>query len=355
MRSGPWRYRSAPPVTVAMVTFNSARFVADAIRSVLAQDFEDFELLVCDDCSRDETWEIVASFDDRRIRAVRNEVNAGEYRNRNHALALARGRYLTYIDGDDLMYSHGLRVMLRSMERFPDAGFGGCLPPSEKFIFPVALTPKQYCSCTFLGPMVLASNFTQLIFRTEALRSIGGFDLRYRTGDLHIQYALGIRHDVVLLGGGLAWWRRHSGQASEALIANGEALVELWRYGRAFVDDPACPLDGEEKKLARANLSRMLLRNSVKMLFHRHPADAWRMVFESGMPWTDWPCLLSRYDKPYLQSVTGANPLRSPDAQPPPRARVAGAIRQRPTLRAGPPLPAARSSARTLPALELAE
>jgi hypothetical protein len=216
-----------------------------------------------------------------------------------------------YLDGDDLIYPHGLRVMLAGMERFPTAAFGGCLPPAEKFVFPVKLTPKEYCSCTFFGPIVLASNFTQLVFRTDALKSIGGFDLRYRTGDLHIQYALGSRHEVVLLGAGLAWWRRHAGQASEALIASGDAVVELWKYCRELLDESHCPLTPQEKALALENLNRMLLRNAVKMLLRRRPANALRMALETRIPWTEWHCLFSPYRKPYLDSVTGGNPVRS--------------------------------------------
>src|SRR5689334_22638231 len=94
------RFRSAPLVTIAMVTYNSGRFVREAIESALAQDCDDFELLVCDDFSTDGTWEIVKGFSDRRIRALRNDTNLGEYLNRNKALGLARGKYLMYLDGD---------------------------------------------------------------------------------------------------------------------------------------------------------------------------------------------------------------------------------------------------------------
>src|SRR5258706_6333730 len=101
----------APLVTVAMVTYNSARYLTEAIESVLAQEFEDFELLICDDCSRDDTWQIASRYDDPRIRAVRNEFNMGEYQNRNQALRLARGKYVMFLDGDDFLYPHGLGFM----------------------------------------------------------------------------------------------------------------------------------------------------------------------------------------------------------------------------------------------------
>src|SRR3982751_5861505 len=95
--------RSKPVATIAMVTYNSARYLRDAIDSVLAQDFADFELLICDDGSHDGTVEIVGGYDDPRIRFVQNETNLGEYLNRNKALSLAQGRYLMFLDGDDYL------------------------------------------------------------------------------------------------------------------------------------------------------------------------------------------------------------------------------------------------------------
>src|ERR1039458_6787046 len=97
-----------PKVTVAMVTFNSAKYVAQAIESILAQDFSSFELLICDDCSTDQTWAIIQGYVDTRIRAIRNDKNIGEYANRNQALFRAEGKYLIFIDGDDYLYPHCL-------------------------------------------------------------------------------------------------------------------------------------------------------------------------------------------------------------------------------------------------------
>jgi glycosyltransferase involved in cell wall biosynthesis len=308
MRKGH-RFRSSPLVTVAMVTYNSGRFVRDAIQSVLAQDCDDFELLVSDDCSHDDTWDIVNTFDDRRIRAVRNDANLGEYLNRNKALALARGKYLMYLDGDDLLYSFGLGLMVKAMERFPGAAFSAGLPQTDKFIYPVELTPAQYCRCTFLGPIVLTSNFTQLLFRTEAIKSVGGFDLRYRTGDLYIQYLLGSRRNVLLVSNGLAWWRKRPGQASEALVACGRPVVEMWRYCREILDDPSCPLDPREKAMARENLSRMVLRNAALMLLKGRVANAMEMALRTGIPWNEWHSILRPYKKPYLSEVTGNRPI----------------------------------------------
>jgi hypothetical protein len=303
------RYVTTPLATVAMVTFNSGKFVRQAIESVLSQDFDDFELLICDDHSADDTWEIANGFADRRIRAVRGDVNVGEYRNRNKALGLARGRYILFLDGDDILYPHGLGLMVRNMEQFPEAGFASELPSCEKFVYPVELTPRQYCSCAFFGPNVLANDFTQLFFRTLPLRALGGFDLRYKCGDLRIQYALGMRSNVLLINNGLAWWRKRPGQASEPLRDSGRAIAELWRCSRELLEDPGCPLTHAERAISRENMSRLVLRQSMKLLLRGQVRDARRLAFETGVPIDEFRFLVGPYKKSYLREVTGEHPI----------------------------------------------
>lgn len=310
MRSHPL-FHSTPAATIAMVTYNSARYLREAIESVLAQDFEDFELLICDDGSRDETWDIVTSYHDRRIRAFRNDNNLGEYINRNKALALARGRYLMYLDGDDYLYPHGLGFMVSTMSRFPTVGFASALPACEKFIYPVQLTPREFTSCAYFGPVVIANDFTQLFFHTEALRNFGGFDKRYRSGDTYIQYAMGMHYNVLLISAGQAWWRRRNGQASQALGHTGLGLAEASRYCRELLGQMDCPLNTSEKSLARANVSSMVLRNAAKRLIRGQLGDALEMVADAQVPALGWFAALRKHRAPYLSEVTGENPIRS--------------------------------------------
>ena len=303
-------FRRAPVATIAMVTYNSARFLREAIDSVLAQDFDDFELLICDDGSNDSSWEIANSYADTRIRTLRNDTNLGEYLNRNKALGLARGKYLMFLDGDDYLYPQGLGFMVEMMRQFPSAGFASALPPCEKFIYPVELTPREFCSCAYFGPIVVANDFTQLFFHTETLRNFGGFDRRYRTGDSYIQYALGMHYKCVLISAGQAWWRRRSGQASQSLQSSGLGLAETSRYCRELIGQIDCPLDTHEKALARANLSSMVLRNAAKRALRGNFHDAMDMLLDAKVPLTEWHSALLGHRTPYLAEVSGENPIR---------------------------------------------
>ena len=81
-------------VSIIMPSWNTADFIAESIRSVIAQTYTDWELIIVDDCSTDRTDEVVASFRDSRIRYFKNEKNSGAALTRNRALREARGEWI---------------------------------------------------------------------------------------------------------------------------------------------------------------------------------------------------------------------------------------------------------------------
>jgi glycosyltransferase involved in cell wall biosynthesis len=297
-----------PLVTVATVTYNSAEFVADAIDSVLAQEFRDFELIVCDDCSSDGTWDIVRRYSQPHMRAERHAANVGEYLNRNHVLGLARGKYIIYIDGDDILCPGALGSMVEALENHAGAAFASAQPKSGKFTYPVSLDPHQFVSCIFLGPVIIGANFTQLMFRTEELRAIGGFDLRFRTGDTHVQLLLGMKAGCVLISDGLARWRERPGQASRSLHRDRWGVAEMMRYGVEVLEDPACPLSPRDRRIGRENLARMTLRAMFECMLDGRFLHALRLGRFAGLKLRDAPCLLRRSQRPYMRGIGDANP-----------------------------------------------
>lgn len=94
-----------PSITVMMPCYNNAKYLPEAIESVLSQTYRDFELLIIDDASTDSSVEIVQACADPRIRLVRNDNNRGIAAVRNQLLSLATGRFLTSLDGDDIYCS----------------------------------------------------------------------------------------------------------------------------------------------------------------------------------------------------------------------------------------------------------
>ena len=85
-------------VSVLMTSFNRDKYIAEAIDSVLASTYQNWELIIVDDCSKDKTVEIAKSYEakDNRIKVYVNKKNLGDYPNRNKAASYAKGKYIKY-------------------------------------------------------------------------------------------------------------------------------------------------------------------------------------------------------------------------------------------------------------------
>lgn len=104
-------------VSVIMPSYNTARFIDKAIRSVLAQTYPNWELVIVDDCSSDDTDAVVAQFTDHRIRYLKNEQNSGAALSRNYALREATGHWIAFLDSDDIWSPDKLEKQIRFMKQ----------------------------------------------------------------------------------------------------------------------------------------------------------------------------------------------------------------------------------------------
>lgn len=104
-------------VSIIMPSYNSEEFIAESINSVLAQTYENFELLIVDDCSTDKTVEVVESFNDDRIKLFVNEKNSGAAVSRNRAIREATGKWIAFLDSDDLWFPDKLEKQVDFMEK----------------------------------------------------------------------------------------------------------------------------------------------------------------------------------------------------------------------------------------------
>jgi glycosyltransferase involved in cell wall biosynthesis len=109
----------SPTVSIITPAYNAECYIAEAIESVLAQTYIDWELLVVDDGSADETAKIVKSFSDTRITLIQQE-NHGVSSARNKGLELAKGQYITFLDADDVLPLDSLRSRIDHLDNNPD-------------------------------------------------------------------------------------------------------------------------------------------------------------------------------------------------------------------------------------------
>ena len=104
-------------VSIIMPSFNTALFISDTIKSVLAQSYTNWELIIVDDCSTDNTDEVVRQFlTDGRIHYLKNEQNSGAAISRNCALREAKGKWIAFLDSDDLWLPEKLEKQVSFME-----------------------------------------------------------------------------------------------------------------------------------------------------------------------------------------------------------------------------------------------
>lgn len=112
--------RRDPKLSVLIPVYNRGKYVGEAIRSILAQTFTDFELLLIDDGSTDDSVTIMRSFTDPRVRLICNERNLGIPRTRNEGLTLAHGEYLAMLDSDDYAHPTRLARQVEFLDRHQD-------------------------------------------------------------------------------------------------------------------------------------------------------------------------------------------------------------------------------------------
>jgi glycosyltransferase involved in cell wall biosynthesis len=112
-----------PKVSVCIPTYNSRRYLRQAVDSVLNQEFDDYELVICDNASTDDTPEVCKNYSDARLRYLRFEERTNQAGNFNRCLSEARGEYLTLLHADDFFLPTFLAHRVKSLEDDPGLGF----------------------------------------------------------------------------------------------------------------------------------------------------------------------------------------------------------------------------------------
>lgn len=169
-----------PCVSVIIPTYNRAHFVADAVASVLSQDFPDFEVIVVDDGSTDSTAAAMAQFNDPRLVFMQQE-NRGRSQARNRALEMARGRYIAFLDSDDLYMPGKLALQVDYLDCHPVVGMvytsAHCVDYSGRLLeerYIASVSGWIYKAIAFFRPVTIT--LPTVMARRELFAHAGGFD-----------------------------------------------------------------------------------------------------------------------------------------------------------------------------------
>jgi glycosyltransferase involved in cell wall biosynthesis len=233
-----------PKISVLIPTYNYARFLPEAIESVLAQEFRDFELLIVDDDSSDDTTKVVQPFcaRDPRIRFTVNSSNLGMVNNWNHCLEQARGEYVKYLLGDDkLCHPQTLGKMAALLERHPTATLAASarvILDEKSRVLDVYRDLSDGCHngrkiiTRYLmenGKNLVGEPSAVLFRKSDARR---GFDPQYRQiVDVEMWFHLLEKGDLAYTREPLCAFRSHSLQQTERHARSGAA----WKEHAVFI------------------------------------------------------------------------------------------------------------------------
>lgn len=251
-------------VTVLMSVFNGERFLKKAVGSVLSQTFFDFEFLILDDCSTDNTWNILTNFQDPRIRLIKNSETMGLTRALNKGLGLARGKYVARMDADDISLSKRLQRQEAFLDKNQNIAMVGCWvevidengQKTERVNFPIVpylLRWRLLFTNTFVHSAIM--------FRKDAALGVGGYSEQMKYAqDYDLWSRLSIHWDLANIPAVLVEWRFWKGGISAAHARNQEeATIQIAKRNMGYVI-------GELPDQSHFECLRELYTNTVKSL-----------------------------------------------------------------------------------------
>ncbi len=268
---------SAPRVSFVVPCYNLAHLLPDCLESILAQTYEDFEILVMDDASPDDTPGVVRRFRDPRVRHVRNEVNLRHLRNYNRGIEMSRGDYVWLISADDrLRQPYALERYVALMERNPAVGYTFC--PGVALRDGVEAGVIEYSMHGAADTVFDGRQFLRTLLRSNSVIAASGMvrkrlyercgafplDLPW-AGDWYLWLLFALHSDVGYLAEPMVNYREHAQSATSVFMHDpthpwkAEGIVVVWRIKRAIQATPHAALAADcDLSLTRQYASSLL-------------------------------------------------------------------------------------------------
>jgi len=177
-----------PLVSVLMPAYNAEKYIGEAIESILNQTFKDFEFIIVDDASTDKTWEIIQEYakKDKRILALKNNNNIKSCLTLIKAFKLAKGKYISVADNDDISYANRLKKQFDFMEEHQEVGIaGGVIQIIDQNKKPIAKRKYDITDCEIRKSIFRHSPFAHplIMIRKTVLNKIGYYNPKYAPAD----------------------------------------------------------------------------------------------------------------------------------------------------------------------------
>jgi glycosyltransferase involved in cell wall biosynthesis len=248
----------SPLVSVVIPTYNGGRFINATIESALRQTLDDFEVVVVDDGSTDDTLARVRSFRDHRMRLIEQR-HRGAPAALNAAIDASRGRYVGFLDHDDLWCPKKLERHVEFFERNPEVAvtfsWSTLIDEQDRRI---DLHPARWCGPISFRQLLedyVVGNSSSVVIRRSAILAVGAFDVEFprcHDSDLLLRIALAQPGGICAVPEELTLYRRHSNQMSHdwrQMHREWNALLEKFR--ESAPEDTAAV-----ERRARSNINR---------------------------------------------------------------------------------------------------
>ncbi|MCR9053996.1 MAG: glycosyltransferase family 2 protein [Phaeodactylibacter xiamenensis] len=285
---------SKPIVSILTTVFNREKYLADCIESVLASTYQDWELIIVDDQSKDASVAIAQSYaaKDARIKVYENKQNLGDYPNRNQAAAYAQGKYLKYLDADDLIYPHGLQIMVDTMENHPECALGVSQQVAEDTEpYPFVMAPKEAYYREFLMRGVLGFPPSLAIIKKTVFDEMGGFSGKRYIGDTEFWLRLARAHSILKIEPGLVYWREHDDQEYQKGMQSHDYLINNFLLSMEMLNSEHCPLEQSHITQAKRFYKKRLSRTIIRLLWETKSIRKVKAVKDAcGRSWSQILC-----------------------------------------------------------------
>jgi glycosyltransferase involved in cell wall biosynthesis len=278
-----------PTVTVCLPVFNAGRYLREAIDGILAQTFADWQLIVSDNASTDDTNSIVDSYRDPRISYFRHEVNIGGGPNFQSVMDRVTTPLFCFHAGDDYLFPEHLERRVRSLAAHPDAAYAhGAVRWIDEHGHPLGDYPEPLRACeprTITAALFLERNIVNVastVIRTEALRKLGfALDLRYGLlFDWHLFMTLALNASCTLYDDmPTATYRRHPRSVAWQTSATACWEIEAYRLRLESLHEHRAAWSAVlDPDLAARSVTRRLWRRAIRWMLRGDPATASKLA-----------------------------------------------------------------------------
>jgi glycosyltransferase involved in cell wall biosynthesis len=275
-----------PLVSVLMTAYNREKYIGEAIESVLASSYTNFELLIVDDGSKDNTITIAQSFEQRdsRIKVYINKKNLGDYPNRNHAASLAKGKYIMYCDSDDSFKQDAIAYCVNSLEQFPDSNMGMYIANDKNA--PYLIKSAEGIEEHFFGHPFLCIGPGGTILNRDFFNRIGCYPVKYGpANDMYFDLKAMCYTSIVLLPYEFLNYRIHDQQEQN----NREGYLQgTYAYTRDALNELPLPLSKEKISWLKKKAKRRFFVNMVQYFFSKKDIKkTYQIYIKSGFTVSD--------------------------------------------------------------------